>query len=92
MSSYLLLIIILGGIAGKLKGRVSDTALVGCGGYANNKGAAAATGHGEKLIKFNFTRQVVIDMETGSAQVMQNIKNFFVVSMYCILCIIDFFV
>ncbi|XP_046844642.1 uncharacterized protein LOC124438520 [Xenia sp. Carnegie-2017] len=57
-----------GGIAGKLKGCVSDTALVGCGGYANDKGAAAATGHVEKLIKLNFTRKVVIDMEAGSAQ------------------------
>ena len=76
---------------GKLKGHISDTALVGCGGYANDKGAAAATGPGEKLIKLNFTRQVVIDMEAGSAQVMQNIKIVFIVSMYCILCIIDFF-
>ncbi|XP_046844565.1 uncharacterized protein LOC124438453 [Xenia sp. Carnegie-2017] len=57
-----------GGMAGKLKGCVSYTALVGCGGYANDKGAAAATGPGEKLIKLNFTRQVVIDMEAGSAQ------------------------
>ncbi|XP_046853564.1 isoaspartyl peptidase/L-asparaginase-like isoform X6 [Xenia sp. Carnegie-2017] len=52
-----------GGIAGKLKGRVSDTALVGCGGYANEKGAAAATGQGEKLIKFNFAKQIVIEIE-----------------------------
>ncbi|XP_046844567.1 serine/threonine-protein kinase/endoribonuclease IRE1-like [Xenia sp. Carnegie-2017] len=57
-----------GDIAGKLKGCVSDTALVGCGGYANDYGAAAATGHVEKLIKLNFTRKVVIDMESGSAQ------------------------
>ncbi|XP_046844890.1 isoaspartyl peptidase/L-asparaginase-like [Xenia sp. Carnegie-2017] len=57
-----------GGMPGKLKGRVSDTALVGCGGYANYKGAAAATGHGEKLIQLNFTRQVVFNMESGSAQ------------------------
>ncbi|XP_046844648.1 probable serine/threonine-protein kinase ireA [Xenia sp. Carnegie-2017] len=57
-----------GGMAGKLKGCVSDTALVGCGGYANDYGAAAATGHGEKLIKLNFTREVVINMEAGSAQ------------------------
>ncbi|XP_046853565.1 isoaspartyl peptidase/L-asparaginase-like [Xenia sp. Carnegie-2017] len=52
-----------GGIAGKLKGRVSDTPLVGCGGYANDKGAATGTGHGEKLIKLNFAKQIVIGIE-----------------------------
>ncbi|XP_046853568.1 isoaspartyl peptidase/L-asparaginase-like [Xenia sp. Carnegie-2017] len=58
-----------GGIAGKLKGRIGDTALVGCGGYANEKGAAAVNGLGEKLIKLNFTRQVVIEIENeNSAQ------------------------
>ncbi|XP_046858575.1 isoaspartyl peptidase/L-asparaginase-like [Xenia sp. Carnegie-2017] len=53
------------GIAGKRKGRVSGAALVGCGGYANDKGAAATTGHGEKLIKLTLARQVVIEMENG---------------------------
>ncbi|XP_046844130.1 serine/threonine-protein kinase/endoribonuclease ire-1-like isoform X2 [Xenia sp. Carnegie-2017] len=57
-----------GGMPGNLKGHISDTALVGCGGYANDKGAAAVTGPGEKLIKLNFSRQVVFDMEAGSAQ------------------------
>ncbi|XP_046853556.1 isoaspartyl peptidase/L-asparaginase-like isoform X2 [Xenia sp. Carnegie-2017] len=58
-----------GGIAGQLKGRISDTALVGCGGYANEKGAAAVNGLGEKLIKLNLARQVVIEIENeNSAQ------------------------
>ncbi|XP_046858610.1 isoaspartyl peptidase/L-asparaginase-like [Xenia sp. Carnegie-2017] len=61
--------IITGGMSGKVKGRVSDTALVGCGGYANDKGAAATTGHGEKLIKLTLARQVEAKMENGrSAQ------------------------
>ncbi|XP_046862169.1 uncharacterized protein LOC124455576 isoform X2 [Xenia sp. Carnegie-2017] len=44
-------------------GFISDTALIGCGGYANNYGAAAAT-----ELKLNFARQVVLHMEAGSAQ------------------------
>ena len=60
----------LGGIAGKMKGRIGDVPFVGCGGYANDKGAAATTGHGEKLIKLTLARQVVFDMEAGkNAQV-----------------------
>ncbi|XP_046841941.1 isoaspartyl peptidase/L-asparaginase-like [Xenia sp. Carnegie-2017] len=54
-----------GGIWGKMKGRVGDVPFVGCGGYANDKGAAATTGHGEKLIKLTLARQVVFDMEAG---------------------------
>ena len=53
-----------------MKGRVSDASLVGCGGYANDIGAAAATGPGEKLLKLTLGRQVVVEMENGkSAQV-----------------------
>jgi beta-aspartyl-peptidase (threonine type) len=46
-----------GGTAGKLPGRVGDTPLVGSGGYADNLlGAAAATGHGEALMKILFSK------------------------------------
>ncbi|XP_046864789.1 isoaspartyl peptidase/L-asparaginase-like [Xenia sp. Carnegie-2017] len=54
-----------GGIWKKMKGRVGDVPFVGCGGYVNDKGAAATTGHGEKLIKLTLARQVVFDMEAG---------------------------
>lgn len=41
-----------GGTAGKLPGRVGDSPIIGCGGYADNElGAAVATGHGEALMK-----------------------------------------
>jgi beta-aspartyl-peptidase (threonine type) len=41
-----------GGTAGKLAGRVGDSPIIGCGGYADNAcGAAVATGHGEALMK-----------------------------------------
>jgi beta-aspartyl-peptidase (threonine type) len=40
-----------GGIAGKLPGRVGDSAIVGAGSYADARAAASATGHGEAIIK-----------------------------------------
>lgn len=46
-----------GGTAGKMPGRVGDSPLIGSGGYADNAlGAAAATGHGEALMKVVFTK------------------------------------
>ena len=61
----------LGGVAGKHKGRVGDAPLVGCGGYANETGAATATGIGELIIKMTLTREVVYNMENGKdAQVI----------------------
>ena len=53
----------LGGKAGKLKGRVSDAGLVGCGGYANTHGAAATNGCGESLMKMTLAREAVYHME-----------------------------
>jgi beta-aspartyl-peptidase (threonine type) len=41
-----------GGTPDKLAGRVGDSPLIGCGGYADNQlGGASATGHGESLMK-----------------------------------------
>jgi beta-aspartyl-peptidase (threonine type) len=41
-----------GGTAGKFPGRVGDSPLVGCGGYADNRsGAVSATGAGEAIMK-----------------------------------------
>ena len=54
-----------GGIPGKLKGRISDAPLVGCGGYANKHGAATACGHGEAIMKMTLAREVVHNMEMG---------------------------
>lgn len=48
-----------GGTRHKLPGRVGDSPLVGCGGYADNWTAAAgATGHGEALMKIIISKQV----------------------------------
>ncbi|XP_028401561.1 isoaspartyl peptidase/L-asparaginase-like isoform X2 [Dendronephthya gigantea] len=54
-----------GGIAGKYKGRVGDAPLVGCGGYANEYGAATTTGEGESIIKVTLAREVVYMMQHG---------------------------
>ena len=59
-----------GGIAERLKGRVSDASMVGCGGYANKHGAATTSGLGESIIKMTLAREVVYMMEGGrNAQV-----------------------
>ena len=50
---------------GKLKGRIGDAPLVGCGGYANEHGAAASSGHGEAIMKMTLAREVVHSMENG---------------------------
>jgi isoaspartyl peptidase/L-asparaginase-like protein (Ntn-hydrolase superfamily) len=39
--------------------------LVGCGGYANKRGAATIAGLGESIIKLVLARQVVCNMESG---------------------------
>ena len=46
-------------------GRVGDSPLVGCGGYANPLGASTTTGHGESLMKTVLAREVVRHMENG---------------------------
>lgn len=54
-----------GGIPMKMPGRVGDTPLVGCGGYANNVAAASTTGHGESLMKTVLAWDVVRNVEDG---------------------------
>lgn len=59
-----------GGTPKKWKGRVGDVPLIGCGGYANEHGAATACGHGESIIKLTMAKEVVNDMKNGlTAQV-----------------------
>ena len=48
-----------------MPGRVGDVPLVGCGGYANEYGAATTTGHGESIMKVTLARDVVYNMERG---------------------------
>lgn len=76
-----------GGIPGKLKGRIGDAPLVGCGGYANKSGAATASGHGEAVIKMTLAREIVykIEKEGQDAQVMFQYHIVFKICVSCIL-------
>lgn len=48
-----------GGLTGKLAGRISDSAQVGCGTWADDSSCAvSATGHGESFIRTAFARGV----------------------------------
>jgi L-asparaginase / beta-aspartyl-peptidase len=59
-----------GGTRKKLPGRVGDSPLPGCGGYADNwTGAVSATGHGEALLRVMVSKRVCDFMAAGlSAQ------------------------
>ncbi|GLH13818.1 Probable isoaspartyl peptidase/L-asparaginase CG7860 [Gryllus bimaculatus] len=59
-----------GGTSGKMVGRVGDTPLVGCGGYADDTvGTVSTTGHGESIIKTNLAHSIIVLMRQGlSAQ------------------------
>jgi beta-aspartyl-peptidase (threonine type) len=49
-----------GGLTAKWAGRVGDTPLMGCGGFADNMlGACSTTGTGEYIIRFMLAREVL---------------------------------
>lgn len=54
-----------GGVVGKRPGRVGDSPLVGCGGYADEVGAVSATGHGEAIARVTLSRLVLWLVEKG---------------------------
>ncbi|OCT80563.1 isoaspartyl peptidase/L-asparaginase [Xenopus laevis] len=55
-----------GGITNKMVGRVGDSPIIGCGGYADNHvGAVSTTGHGESIMKVTLARLVLFYMEQG---------------------------
>ncbi|MGH7842238.1 MAG: isoaspartyl peptidase/L-asparaginase, partial [Candidatus Binataceae bacterium] len=51
-----------GGVAGKLAGRVGDSAILGAGFYADGRGAASATGTGESIIRAALCREAVAQL------------------------------
>lgn len=55
-----------GGTAGKRAGRVGDSPLIGCGTYADARGAASATGNGEAIIRVVLTARAVDALEPGT--------------------------
>ena len=54
------------GMAWKLPGRVGDSPIIGSGLYVDNEvGAAAATGHGDEIMKACLSYRVVVNMSEG---------------------------
>ncbi len=56
-----------GGIFGKLPGRVGDSALIGCGTYADDAAAVSCTGTGESIIRATLGVRTANHVRTGSA-------------------------
>lgn len=55
-----------GGTAITLRGRVGDVPILGAGLYAGERGAVAATGSGELIVRKNSSREVYRLMESGT--------------------------
>lgn len=61
-----------------MQGRIGDSPLIGCGGYANEHGGCSTTGHGESLMKMTLAREAVYNIEKGhDAQVILTIISHF---------------
>ncbi|XP_035255450.1 isoaspartyl peptidase/L-asparaginase [Anguilla anguilla] len=55
-----------GGIRNKMVGRVGDSPIIGCGGYADNRvGAVSCTGHGESIMKVTLASRILFHIEQG---------------------------
>jgi len=55
------------GMAWKVPGRVGDSPIIGSGLYVDNQvGAAAATGHGDEMMKACVSYRAVMEMERGA--------------------------
>lgn len=68
-----------GGLFDKLPGRISDSALIGCGTYANTDGAVSCTGIGEAIIRSVLAKTTVDALRhhvSASAAVQQIIAQF----------------
>ncbi len=52
-----------GGLSGTGAGRIGDSAILGAGTYANQFGAASATGIGENIMKLSITRLIAFYLE-----------------------------
>ncbi|MFN7973463.1 MAG: isoaspartyl peptidase/L-asparaginase [Acidobacteriota bacterium] len=55
-----------GGTPAKLAGRIGDSPLIGCGGYADDlAGAVSSTGYGEAIMRVVLAKGVIDDMARG---------------------------
>jgi beta-aspartyl-peptidase (threonine type) len=56
-----------GGVAGKRRGRIGDSAVIGAGTYADDRlGAGSATGPGEAIIRVSLVRAALEDVARGT--------------------------
>ncbi len=56
-----------GGIVGRMRGRIGDSAIPGAGTYAGLSGAVSCTGHGEEITRRSLGRNIVERMATMPA-------------------------
>lgn len=56
-----------GGTAITLRGRVGDVPILGAGLYAGERGAVAATGSGELIVRAGSSREVYRRMDAGAS-------------------------
>ncbi len=57
-----------GGVAGKRRGRVGDSAVIGAGTYADDRlGAVSATGPGEAIIRLGLARVALAHLAAGAS-------------------------
>jgi len=63
-----------GGMMLKVPGRVGDTGIIGAGTYCGPEGGASATGHGEPIIRYGMSREVVAAFaELGAVRGMERV-------------------
>jgi len=55
-----------GGIFNKLPGRVGDSALLGCGTYANDLGGVSCTGQGEAIMRVVMAKTALDGLKDGA--------------------------
>lgn len=63
-----------GGLPAKMQGRIGDSPLIGCGGYANEYGGCSTTGHGESMMKITLAREVIFNIEKGKNAQVNKLK------------------
>jgi L-asparaginase / beta-aspartyl-peptidase len=64
-----------GGLENQPVGRVGDTALVGCGLYADDRGACSTTGDGESVIPIVLAKTAVDFLSGGAASADGSVSN-----------------
>lgn len=56
-----------GGIFGKLPGRIGDSALIGCGTYADGDAGISCTGNGEAIMRMMLAKEIGVRVAAGAS-------------------------